>query len=159
MERDDPAEPDVLVELREGALVAVGVAQVIAGGEGMLGVEAEPQPFALLHGTENPPHLLERATQSAALPGRDLQRDLDLEARAFLVRLVNRVADRLDASLFAGADVRSRMRHEIRHSQRLASLELVDESGNRTLAKLLVRSAEVEQVRIVGYHGLYPRLL
>ncbi len=53
MERDDPLDADVLVELVEGALVALVGAQIVAGRERVLGVEAQAQAVVLLDGVED----------------------------------------------------------------------------------------------------------
>src|SRR5271163_1179137 len=65
------------------------------------------------------------------------------------MRLVDRLGDSRDASLFARADVGSRMCDQKWHSQRLASLQFISKTLDRALAQLLVGRAKVEQVGVV----------
>ncbi len=78
MEGDQALESDVPIEFAERALVTFFAAQIVAGGEGVLGIEAEPQPIAFFDGVEDPPHLFEAITQVAALAGGYLQREASL---------------------------------------------------------------------------------
>ena len=76
MKRDEAIEPDVLVEFGESAVVALFRAQIVARSEGVLGIEAQPQPLVLVDRIEDPAHLFELVAEIAALPRRDFERDL-----------------------------------------------------------------------------------
>src|ERR1700687_2612108 len=58
--------------------------------------------------------------------------------------------DGFDTGFFARADVGARMPDQKWHAKRLASLQLVDEPLDRTLAHLLVGRAQIEQVGVMG---------
>src|ERR1700694_4420630 len=82
MKRDQPLDSNVLVRPPKRPLVAFAAAQIVARGEGMLGVEAQPQPLVFFDRVEDPPHLLERVAEIAALPGGDFKREPRLESGA-----------------------------------------------------------------------------
>ena len=65
------------------------------------------------------------------------------------MRLVDRFCDGCDAGVLARADVRARMRDQPRDAKRLASLDLIDEPGDRFFAQPFVGRAEVDEVGIV----------
>src|SRR5260370_40844812 len=123
MKRRESLELDIFVELAEGIFIPFGSANVVAGSECVLGVEAQPQTLVLDDGVKNLRHLLESIAQVTALTCRDLERDLYLEALARGVRLIDRFRDRLDTGLNAGSDMRAGMRDENRHTERLASID------------------------------------
>src|SRR5271163_3345404 len=91
--------------------------------------------------------------QRAALSGRDFQRDLYLEAFARRMCLVDRFRNRLDPVLDSRSHMSARMGDENRHAQRLASMDLVDQSLDRLEPQRVIRRAEIHQVGIMRDHG------
>src|SRR2546426_7472427 len=75
VEGDDPVEAQAGVELGECGRVAGGRAQVVARGEGVLGVEADAQPLAPARPGREPPELREAPADLRPLSGRVLERD------------------------------------------------------------------------------------
>ena len=156
VERRQEPDPDGLVELGERPFVAFPGADVVAGGERVLGVEAHPEPVALLHAVDDVADVLEAVAQVGALPGGDLQRDAHLEARAAPVDGVQGTGDCTQAHSFARPGVGSRMGDEAGNVQSLAALHLVHEGGHGLLPQLPVWRAEVQQVGVVGHHRVDP---
>src|SRR5260370_22429473 len=153
MKRRESLELDIFVELAEGIFIPFRSANVVAGSECVLGVEAQPQTLVLDDGVKNLLHLLDSIAQVTALTCGDLERDLHLEALARDVRLIDRFRDRLDTGLNAASDMRARMRDENRHAERLASMQLVDNSVYRLETHRFIRRPEIHQVGIVRDHS------
>src|SRR6185437_11183046 len=109
MKGGEAPKPDMLVQFSEGTFIAFAAAQVVAGGECVLGIEAEPQTLVLFHRVEDTPHLLKRIAEIAALARGYFQREFRTEPGARLMRLVDRTGDAGDSGLLACADVGSRM--------------------------------------------------
>src|SRR5262249_1500037 len=80
MERREALDADELVEFLEHRRVALLGAEIVAGGERVLGVEADAEPFALLGRVDDVADLLEAVAETASLSGGDLERDFRLEA-------------------------------------------------------------------------------
>src|SRR3970040_2907935 len=116
------------IEFSESPLVAFLRANVVAGGEGMLGVEADSDAIVFFRGIDHVADLLEAIAKIGALPGGDLEGDFHLVARAGFMDFVERLRDQFDPFRLARAHVRAGMRHEIRDAENLAALQLIDES-------------------------------
>ena len=86
-----------LRRIREGALVTFMGSDIIAGGEGVFGVETDAQPVALFRRVDDVADLLEAVTEIRALAGGDFQGDFDVVAGAGFVDFVQRPGDGLDA--------------------------------------------------------------
>src|SRR5712692_6784676 len=153
MERDQSLDADIFVEFAESIFVSFRSANIVARRECMFGIEAYPEPIVIPDRVDDPPHLLKIAAERTALARGDFQRDLHLEALAGGVRLVDRLRDRLDSILLAGAHMRAWMRDQRRQPERFASLQLFDEALDRFFSHLFVRRAEIYEIRIVGDHG------
>src|ERR1700719_119272 len=153
MKRRESLEPNKFFELAECIFVPFRSANVVAGSECVLGVETEAQTLVIDDHVEYLRHLFESVAEVTALTCRDLERDLHLEAFARGVYLVDRFCDHIHTGLDEGSDMRSRMRDENRHTERLASMQLVDNSIYRLETHRFIRRAEIHQVGIVRDHG------
>src|SRR3989337_1913429 len=132
-----------VIELSESPLVAFFRANVVAGGEGMLGVKTNTNAVAFFRGIDHSADLLEAIAKIGALPGGDLQSDFDFVSGATLVDVVERFRDQFDSSGFPRAHMRAGMSHEIRDAKNLAALQLIDESRHGALAQTRVRRTEI----------------
>src|SRR5436309_6362243 len=90
VEGDDPADAQAGVELGECGRVAGGRAQVVARGEGVLGVQADAQPLAPARLVAEPPALREAPADLCSLPGCVLERDRGRDAAPALPPLAVR---------------------------------------------------------------------
>ena len=149
VERDDPVDAQVGVELGERSRVPGGRAEVVARGEGVLGVEADAQPLAPARLGAQPPELLEAPADLRSLSGRVLERDGGGEAAAGLQHLAERARRRAEARVLARAAVRARMRDQVRDAEALAALELGDQLAHRARAQRCDRRRRVGQVGVV----------
>jgi hypothetical protein len=61
------AETDHALELGEGCLAIGGGAQIVAGGEGVAGVETDADPRSVLDAVDDRREVLEAMTQVGAL--------------------------------------------------------------------------------------------
>src|SRR3954464_10762187 len=107
MEGGETVDSDELVEFFERRSIAVFAPEIVARGEGMLGVEADAQPPALLRRVDDVSNLLESVAETASLPGGDLERDIDFETGARGMDLIERAGDCLDAFELARAHMRA----------------------------------------------------
>src|SRR3989304_5370508 len=128
-----------VIEFSESLLVAFLRSNVVAGGEGMLGVEADSEPIAFFRRIEHVADLLEAIAKIGTLPGGDLEGDFHLVARAGFMDFVERLRDQLYPFGFARAHVRAGMSHEIRDAENLAALQLIDESRHGAFAQTDIR--------------------
>src|SRR5262245_42937518 len=114
MERDDPFGPDGGVERRHRGVVSGGGAEVVAGGERMLRVDAEPEPVAVASVGAEPAELLEAPADLRPLPRRVLERDRGGESATRAEDLAERARRRAEPGLVARAAVGARVRDEVR---------------------------------------------
>lgn len=142
------AEADGGVEIGPDGVVALGGRHVVAGGEGVAAVDADPYPRFVIYLVDDGGELLEGIAESRALAGGVL--DDGLDAVGDLEAAVNRVGDegqalrRLDAfEVGAGVEV------EHRDAETAATAHLVDENLARHGVFALVGVAEVDHERRV----------
>ncbi len=141
---------DARLDIVEEAGVTFVVTKVVAGREGMAGVDADPEPIRFGDGGQDRFELLEIGAQRGALPGRVLQQDLGAESWAFGVDAVEGADDAFDARGYPLANVRSRVEHEAGNAEAAAALELVGQSRHGLLEELVFRAGQVDEVRGVG---------
>src|SRR5215471_6880192 len=127
MKRSNALDADGLIEFAEGAVVTLLRANIIAGGEGVRGVETDTQPIAFLGGVDDLTDLFEAVADIGSLAGGDFECYLSPVTGTSLVNDIQRLRDGFDSGQFAGSDVRTGMRDEILYAQYFASFELVDE--------------------------------
>src|SRR5437867_1097509 len=149
VERDDPVDAQLGVELGERGRVPGGRAQVVARGEGVLGVEADAQPLAPARLGREPPELREAPADLRPLSGRVLERDGGGEAAAGLQHLAERACRGAQSRVLARAAVRARMRDQVRDAEALAALELGDQLTHRARPQRFDWRRRVGQVGVV----------
>ena len=84
------------IELFDRPLVAVAVADVVARGEDVAGIEADADALLVVDERDDPPELLERAAEARALSGRGLEQRDDFVIGNRRVNLVERPRDLLE---------------------------------------------------------------
>src|SRR5919108_3097518 len=122
---------DHLIEFRKGPFVTFFRADVVAGSEGMLGVEAHAESIAFFRRIHDFVDLLETISEAGTLTSRDFQRDFHGVATTGFVRFVQRLGDGLDTLRFAGPDMSAGVSDQSRDTENLAAFQLVDECANR----------------------------
>ncbi|MEJ2357420.1 MAG: hypothetical protein P8Y13_04970 [Deinococcales bacterium] len=152
VDRRQPGQIDGPVERRQRGLVPVLVAEVVAGDEGVAGVEADTQVPGVVHAPQDLPELVEVRAQRAALPCRVLEQDARFEVGSGGEDLIQRARHTLDAGLHPFAHVGARVEHEAGHAQAVAAFELISQRREGLLAHLGVGAREVDQVARVRDH-------
>src|SRR4051812_13781203 len=159
VERDgeDVLKLDVRVERVERGREAVLVAYVVAGREGVRGVEADAEvQFGAPAG--DLAQVLEAVADALALPGRVLQKNPQgVEFEPF-ARGLQTFGAGADGILFAGAAGTARVEDEVVCAEREAALDLLAEGGDGLLADAFVRGGEVDEVVGVDDDGVDARL-
>ncbi len=145
------AEADDLIELGKGRFTGLAGAQVVAGGEGVAGIDADAHPGLVLHSFDDGRQVLEAVTDVAALPGGVLddrgdtlgpfQRPVDGVGHPAQARLLG---DLLQVA--AGVEV------EQLQPQLLAALHLVEKGRPRFLQPRLLGMPQVDEITVVGQH-------
>src|SRR4029450_14079579 len=82
MEGRDLLDADGAVDAPRGRLVRLARAQIVAGREGVAGIEADADSLGLAHAHEDVGDLLESASDGASLPRPDFEQDPGRGARA-----------------------------------------------------------------------------
>src|SRR5580765_6293498 len=117
MERREVLDADELVEFLERRSVSVFRAEIVAGSERVLGVEADSEPVAFFRRADDVADLLEAIAAAVSLSGGDLERDFGLEAATGFMDLVERAGDRLEPLKLTRAHVCARVGDQRRNAQ------------------------------------------
>jgi hypothetical protein len=149
VEGDDAPDADRRVERGHRAVVSGGRAEVVAGGERVLRVEAEPEPVAVARLGAQAAELLEAPADLRPLPGRVLERERRREAAARAEHLAERAHGGTEPRVVPRAAVRPRVGDEVRDAELLAALELGDQLADGALPEGLVGRGGVVEVRVV----------
>src|SRR5439155_15350832 len=129
--------------------VAVLGAHVVPGGEGVLGVDAHPEPLAVPRLGDEPGELVEADADLRPLPCGVLERDRGWVAAARAQCLAERVRGSSETCRLPCSAVRARMRDEVGYAEPRAALELVVERARGAAAERLVGRCGVEEVAVV----------
>src|SRR5262245_36639182 len=120
MKSRQEVQADELAKFAERLLVSIFRPDIIAGGKGMLRIEADSQPVALFRRVDHVADLLKAIAEVASLTRGDLQRDFNIKSGTGRMDLIERAADRLDPFLFSRTHVGSGMRDEMGDRKNLA---------------------------------------
>src|SRR4030095_15580521 len=134
MKCSESINADHLIEFRKGSFVTLLGTDVVAGSESMLGVEAHAESIVFFGRIHDLADLVEAISEAGTLTGCGFQRDFPGVAPASFVRFVKRLGDGLNTLGFASADMGARVGHEIRYTENLTALQLVDECAYRLLS-------------------------
>src|SRR5262249_14575274 len=132
-----------------GGRGAGGRARGVAGGEGVLGVEADAEPLTAARLRAEPSEMREAPADLRPLTGRVLERDGGGEAAAGIEHLAERAGCGAEARVLARPTVRARMRDPVGDAEALAALELGDQRTHRARPQRLDRRRRVGQVAVV----------
>ncbi len=136
------------VDQGEGALACLGGAQVVAGGEGVAGVDAEPYSRLILDAVDDIGQLLECEAEVGALSRSVFDNGRNAACR--VERYVDRLGDAVERLYLRNfLQVAARVEVEAVESQRLAALHLVEERCPRLFEGFALGVAEVDQVAVV----------
>ena len=141
------ASIDRLFELGHHGLVALGGAEVVAGGEGVAGVKTDADAIFFLHQFDNLGELGEVVAQGGALPGHQLQQGSYAGAIGQLgVDAVEGVGDALQSGLFAAAGVGAGMEYDVVDAVGVGALQLIGEGGDAFLPQRIFRGGQVDEI-------------
>src|SRR5258708_19954539 len=85
----NPSQADHPIELRDRALVAFGLSDVVAGGEQMAGIQTDGDPFLVPNPVQNLAQVLKAPPQVAALSSGNLQAELQAKTRGARIHLLD----------------------------------------------------------------------
>src|SRR5262249_21359601 len=152
VERDDAAGTDGRVEVGHRPLVADRRGEVVAGGEGVLGVEADAEAIAGAGLGAQAAEVLEAPADLRTLTGRVLEGDRGTKPTAGGEHLVEGARRDSETGILSGAAVRTGMRDEVWDREPFASLQLGDHLTHGALTERGVGRRQVEEVRVVREH-------
>lgn len=147
-----------MLKLVEGEVVAHLVGQVVAGGKGVAGVDADSHAALVVDAADDAGYLAELESEVAALSGGILYDGGD--ALGLVEGTVDLLGYLVEAGLLGGlVEVGAGVEVEQAESELLAALHLVEECGTGLLQGLFVGIAEVDEIAVVGQHveGIYAR--
>src|SRR2546430_13734584 len=159
MEGADAPDPHVAGPALEGGVVAFGLSEIVAGGEEVAGVEADPDALRNLDGAEEQGELLEGPADGRAAARGVLEEDHDAIAARPRDHLVEGSHDAADALVEPLAAMGAGMDDHEGQAEGLRALELVLERRHRPLPLRLGGRGEVDQVARVGEDGPHARRL
>ena len=126
----------------------IGIFQVVAGGERMAGVKADPHPAWLIDQFDQPRQFLERRTDVAPLPRRVLDHRAD--PFGFRQHRLHFTRDQFQTILHRDlAQMAARMEIQVFQTQLHAARHLVQKRLARPLPFFHVRIAQIDQIAVV----------
>ena len=124
----EAVEADDRVELTHGLGVIGGVGERVPGGEDVAGVEADAELGVVIDAVDDVGEMLEAAPQVGALAGRRLEAQRHLVVGHLIQQPVQSPGDPVEAGVLTGADMRSRVEHQVWDTEEIAALYLCHES-------------------------------
>ena len=103
---------------------------------------------------DNVAKMVEAVAESGPLPSRRLKCGDRAESRRLRMYHVKRLDDTLDPLRFSSSKVGAWVEDQRTYAQGLASLHLINEGATGSLEGQRIKSAEVDQIRGVGNHGV-----
>jgi hypothetical protein len=149
VERPEPVEPDLCVELSEDRVERLAVGDVAAGDEEVAGIEADAEPGVAAEPVEDRRQLLDRAADRAARAGGVLHQK-PRRVGAALEQLRHRRQDALQPRLEAGAEVGADVEDDAVRVDRARDVHRVLKRGARLLVDVVLRCREVDEVERVA---------
>ena len=141
-------ETDDVAKLLKSALALFFGTQIVPGGEGVAGVDANADAALVFHAVDDRRQMFEFEAQVAALAGGVF--DHRRHAGGFIQRDVDRFGDARQALVFIDLQqVAARVEVQQRQPQLFAALQLVDKRLARFFQRLGHRVAQVDQVAVV----------
>jgi hypothetical protein len=147
VERQHAAKADGPLAFRHRALPALAPPDVVAGGEQVARVEADPDALGTPHARHQRTELGQSAADDVPGAGRVLERDL---------HPVQGRGDARDARVEPVAHVRARVDHDRGEPERLGAIELVGERVDRLPPLRRPGRGEVHEVARVREHRPHP---
>src|SRR5215831_9635406 len=127
MDHRKAADADDVFELLHRLFVTRGVADIVAGGENVACVDADPHPFGVLDAVDDRLQLFEAVPDAGTLPGSSLEDAHDPGPGRLRMNQVQRFDDPGDTVPFPGSHVRSGMEIEKLYANRRAAPDFVGE--------------------------------
>ena len=133
----DPLEADRPVErLPSWPRYSRAVAQRIAGGEDVAGVEADAQPVGVLHAVEDRGQVLESPAERGSLAGRGFQQAVGLDGREVWAWISSSARTmRRSPSVSLAGGVGAGMGDDVGDAQRLGPVQFDDKRVDRSAAR------------------------
>src|SRR2546422_2141855 len=156
VERADPTESDGLVDRPEERLVAVPRPEVVARGERVARVDADPEAVRMGRAFHHLGELLEPIPDDRARSRGVLQDREHVRGVRVLEAPVEARRDRLDGVRLAPPDVGSRVEDHVPDSEDLSPVELLHERDAAVVERVIVRSREVDQIVRVNDRARNP---
>ena len=123
-------------------------AEIVSGGEGVAGVDADAHPRFVLHALDQVGEVLEAESEVRTLPRGVL--DHRRHATGLVQRQVNRLRDQRQTFLVAALLQRATgVKVQPIQPQLLATLHLVEESLPRLLQRIRIRVTEINQITVM----------
>ena len=150
----DPGQADLALQLVHGPLVGGRIAQVVAGGKDMAGVDAHAQVVRMPTPAEQPAQLGKATAQGGAHAGGGFEQHLEARGRhpGLFQGLIQVAGHRLQPGLDAGAQVAARVEDHKTKAQLQAATEFVRKGSNGFRRRDRVRGRQVDEVRPVRRH-------
>ena len=150
----DPGQAHLPLQFGHGPRVGGRIAQVVAGGEQVAGVDAHPQVVRKAAAAEQPAQLGQPAAQGRAHAGGGLEQHLQVRVRG--LRLfdgrIQVAGHRLQPGLDARAQVAARVEDHPGDAQLAAAAEFVRQGVDGFACRSRVRGCQVDEVRAVRGH-------
>src|SRR5262249_18015401 len=123
---------------------------VVTGGVDVCRVEANAKPLGFAHVLNDVSELFEAMTETRALAGRGLERDLRFQFPFFSKHGIDRQDSLFETGFFAGAEMRAGMKNQKRQLELIGADEFLRKGADRVRQKLRIRCREVNQIIRVG---------
>src|SRR3989449_1341145 len=156
VERPYPTESDALVDRPEERLVALPRPEVVARGERVACVDADPEAVRMGRAFHHLGELLESIADDRARPRRILQDREHIWGVRVLEAPVQACRDRLDGVRLTPPQVGSRVENHVPNSEDLGTIELLHERNAAVVEGVFVRACEVDQIVRVNDRARNP---
>src|SRR5947209_1444081 len=159
MERADPSQADGLANRAEQRLVAFPRSEIVARGEGVAGVDADPEAVHMGASLDDLGELLEPGANDGPLPRRVLEDREDVGRVRMVKGPVEAFGRRPDRRGLPLPPVARRMEDHVADAEGLRPVEFLDERLAAVLDRVVVRTAQVDEVVRVNHRADDPVFL
>src|SRR3989454_3857199 len=156
VERADPTESDALVDRPEERLVAVPRPEVVARGERVTCVDADPEAVRMGRAFHHFGELLEPIPDDRPRARRILQDREHVRGVPLLEAPVQARRNHLEGARLASSQVGSRVENHVPDSEDLGAIELLHERNAAVVERVIVRPREVDQIVRVNDRARNP---
>ena len=132
--------------------ILISLPYVIARCKDVTSIHTHEDPLGIATTGHDVTQMFESIPDAGSLAGRRFQGNANTPIPSLLMNSIDRLSNAFDSLFFPLPSMRARMYHQITEAQSFGSIQLIEQSPNRTPPQFILRRGQVNQVTIVSNH-------